>query len=239
MTREAIVATVNALDTFAGHEEVLKIYNSINPLPRGYRLQEKDPWCAATVSAVFYKNGCATFAECSCCLMIKHAKDAGIWEERDDYIPKPGDVIMYDWQGKAVGDNSGIPDHTGIVTACDGSTATVREGNKAGKVGNRLVKVGQNKAASIRGYIVPKFEEDTAKMDGALWGVFPLLRINSQGKAVAVWQIIADARPDGIFGAETEETTRRFQEEHGLTVDGIVGHETWAAGLQTINIPFF
>jgi len=35
---------------------------------------------------------------------------------------------------------------------------------------------------------------------------------------------------DGIFGAGTEEATRRFQSSRGLTVDGVVGPRTWAAG---------
>jgi N-acetylmuramoyl-L-alanine amidase len=34
---------------------------------------------------------------------------------------------------------------------------------------------------------------------------------------------------DGIFGPITEEAVRRFQAGKGLTVDGIVGRQTWAA----------
>ncbi len=33
---------------------------------------------------------------------------------------------------------------------------------------------------------------------------------------------------DGIFGGMTDEAVRRFQEEYDLTVDGIVGEQTWA-----------
>ena len=33
---------------------------------------------------------------------------------------------------------------------------------------------------------------------------------------------------DGKFGKKTEEAVKRFQAEHGLVVDGIVGVKTWA-----------
>src|SRR5262245_33979943 len=32
--------------------------------------------------------------------------------------------------------------------------------------------------------------------------------------------------PDGIFGAETEQVVRSFQQQNGLSADGIVGRET-------------
>ena len=34
---------------------------------------------------------------------------------------------------------------------------------------------------------------------------------------------------DGIFGSKTTSAVRRFQEKHGLQVDGIVGPETGGA----------
>ena len=42
MIRENVVETINELKGEAGHKRVLDIYNSQCPLPRGYRLQEKD-----------------------------------------------------------------------------------------------------------------------------------------------------------------------------------------------------
>jgi murein L,D-transpeptidase YcbB/YkuD len=64
--------------------------------------------------------------------------------------------------------------------------------------------------------------------------VMPQLQKGSQGKAVAVWQIIVSAIPDGTFGAETIEATKIFQREHGLLVDGIVGPKTWKEGLASL-----
>ena len=34
---------------------------------------------------------------------------------------------------------------------------------------------------------------------------------------------------DGIFGTKTNYATRQFQKDHGLTVDGIIGPDTWGA----------
>ena len=33
---------------------------------------------------------------------------------------------------------------------------------------------------------------------------------------------------DGSFGAETEKAIKKFQSDHGLIVDGIVGKNTWS-----------
>ena len=159
MKRKNIVNTINKLSGEEGHQTVLKVYNQQEKLPRGYKLQKSDPWCAATVTAVFLMNDYDGFAECSCPVMIQKAKELGIWQENDAYKPKVGDVLMYDWQDSGKGDNVGVADHVGIVVKVNGDTLTVREGNKNGTVGNRTVKVnGKN----IRGYITPHFEDDSA-----------------------------------------------------------------------------
>ena len=81
--------------------------------------------------------------------------------ENDAYVPSLGDVIFYDWQDSGVGDNAGQPDHVGIVTACDGQTMTIIEGNCDNAVKTRSLAVN---ARFIRGYGVPDF---ASKADGA------------------------------------------------------------------------
>jgi peptidoglycan hydrolase-like protein with peptidoglycan-binding domain len=66
----------------------------------------------------------------------------------------------------------------------------------------------------------------------------PLLQHGDSGAAVQRLQdglrqaVIFEGRIDGQFGRETEQAVRALQAERGLTVDGIVGEDTWAALLQ-------
>ena len=60
------------------------------------------------------------------------------------------------------------------------------------------------------------------------------LRINSTGTQVKVLQWLLNdtvdftcGKADGIFGTQTLTAVRRYQEANGLTVDGVVGKNTW------------
>lgn len=165
MIRENVVETINELKGEAGHKRVLDIYNSQCPLPRGYRLQEKDPWCAATVSAVLILNGYTELSECSCPMMVKKAKDLGIWVEDDAFVPQIGDIVLYDWQDSGKGDNEGTPDHIGIVVKVDKNKIVVREGNKNKTIGNRDITVD---GLFVRGYITPHYELDSGFLEDSL-----------------------------------------------------------------------
>lgn len=162
MKREDIVKTINSLKGESGHKKVLDVYNAQCPLPRGYKVQPSDPWCATTVSAVFLMNGYSDIAECSCIMMIQKAKQLGIWVEDDAFIPQPGDIVMYDWQDDGKGDDTGTADHTGIVISVTKSKISVREGNKNKSIGNRDITVN---GVCIRGYIIPPYE--TAQKDSS------------------------------------------------------------------------
>lgn len=56
-----------------------------------------------------------------------------------------------------------------------------------------------------------------------------LLRIGSQGPAVAKVQRALGVAPDGVLGPKTKAAVRSFQREHGLQADGIVGPKTQSA----------
>lgn len=76
------------------------------------------------------------------------------------------------------------------------------------------------------------------------WGLFslypiatnkPVLRIGSYGDPVGYLQGVLKVKLgyavviDRNFGPQTDGAVRKFQTEHGLYVDGIVGRQTWVA----------
>ena len=76
-------------------------------------------------------------------------------------------------------------------------------------------------------YTVEEAESKIRKVEE----IMPVLKRGSKGKAVKMWQIILDMPANGSFGEKTEAATKKFQKEHNLTVDGVVGFHTWAAGV--------
>lgn len=138
------------------HQPILDAYNAQKKLPRGYKVQPDDAYCATTVSAAYIKAGLSELCpiECSCSQMMAKAKQRHIWTEADDYTPAPADIIFYDWQDTGKGDNKGNPDHVGVVECCTAGVITVIEGNKGGVVGRRTIPVN---GKYIRGYCTPVF----------------------------------------------------------------------------------
>ena len=147
------------------HKEIIDIYNQIVPLPRGYRLQYNDPWCAGFVSALAQTLGLTEriFPECGCGPMVEQYRKAGRWMEDDAYVPQPGDVIFYDWQDSGLGDNRGEPDHVGLVLTAEGDRITVIEGNCGHAVAIRMLF---RDGRYIRGYGLPDYAAAAAEMEG-------------------------------------------------------------------------
>lgn len=138
------------------HRQIIDLYNSHKPLAGGYKVKYTDAWCATYVSAVAIKAGLTSIipTECSCNRMIELLKKLGSWIENDAYVPNIGDILFYDWQDVGKGDNVGVSDHVGIITALNGTTMTVIEGNKDNAVGKRAVQIN---GRYIRGFGVPKY----------------------------------------------------------------------------------
>lgn len=57
-----------------------------------------------------------------------------------------------------------------------------------------------------------------------------MLRKGTKGQQVKVLQLfLGNLVTDGDFGVNTEKAVILFQKTHGLSVDGIVGKQTWNA----------
>lgn len=140
-------------------KEIIDTYNSHKPLARGYAVQYTDQWCATFVSAVAIKLDYTDIipTECSCSKMVELLKGIGSWNESDSRVPNIGDILFYEWQDSGVGDNTGSPDHVGIVEKVEGNTITVIEGNYSESVKRRTISVN---GKYIRGYGVPKYDAE-------------------------------------------------------------------------------
>lgn len=134
------------------HSEILSIYNSHKPLARGYKVKPTDSWCMTFISCLFIQAKSTTAigeTECSCQNAINICKNAGLWRQGSTQIPKPGDIIFYDWERKG-----GWSDHVGIVESVSGMRVKVIEGNKDNRVGMRIIDVGN---PCIIGYARPRY----------------------------------------------------------------------------------
>lgn len=143
------------------YKRIIDIYNNypVAKRPRKVNMKYDWPWCACTWSAMVIACDLTSICpiEISCGNLIEEAKKMGCWNELDSYIASPGDAILYDWDDDGVGDNTGWPDHVGIVvdTDCVNKTFTVIEGNYNRAVRKREIGFDSK---YIRGFICPKYE---------------------------------------------------------------------------------
>jgi beta-lactamase superfamily II metal-dependent hydrolase/GH25 family lysozyme M1 (1,4-beta-N-acetylmuramidase) len=167
--RESVVARMITLEGYdernGKHKALIDGYNDYLPtaIKSGtvnYSVKYSDEWCATAASYAYIACGLGYLfpVECSCPRMIALAKKMGIWQENDGYVPDPADAVLYDWEDSGKGDNTGTPDHIGIVIAVDKSKGTfvVMEGNKNESVERRTMSIN---GKYIRGFITPKFND--------------------------------------------------------------------------------
>ncbi len=137
---------------------IIDTYNQIYPLPVGYKVKYSDEWCAAFISAVAQACGLTdvVLPECGTERMIKLYKAVGGWVEQDDYVPRPGDLLMYDWQDTGVGDCTGTADHVAFVEKVENGIIHLIEGNRSQSVMRTTLPIN---GKTIRGFCVPKYQD--------------------------------------------------------------------------------
>lgn len=200
-------------------KELHEIYPSVMDFPAA--------WCDAFVDWCFYKAYDVTNAKG---LLAGNFNDytvasAQLYKNKGAWYstPKVGDQIFFK--------NSERIYHTGLVYKVTKSKVYTIEGNTSGASGVIANGGGVCKKSyslndsKIAGYGRPKYEEDYN---------MKTIKKGSKGAAVKIWQVIIGAEIDGSFGAETERLTKAFQSSHGLEIDGVVGKNSWRAGLESV-----
>lgn len=223
------------------HKYIIDTYNKISPLPQGYKVKYTDSWCATFVSAIAKFCGLLNIipAECSCPRQIALWQKLGRWQEDDSYTPMMGDIIYYDFDDNGVGDNKGISDHVGIVVSVLGNNIKVIERNKNNSVSYRTIAVN---AKYIRGFGCPSFaskatEENVQLKESVCSVELKILKQGSKGNSVKALQLLlignncscGSSGADGDFGSATLSAVKKYQKLKGLSIDGIIGKNTWSA----------
>lgn len=226
------------------HKEIVNTYNAHRPLARSYMLKYTDAWCSGFVSAMAIACELTDIipTEVGCGKHIDLFKKIGAWQESDAYVPKPGDIMFYDWDDTGLGDNTGGADHVGIVTKVESNQITVIEGNMGtgSKVGYRTVKVN---GRFIRGYGVPNYaskatvEKETTKKEATAMVELRVLFKGMSGNDVRQAMLALKDRgyysgyipkSDKTFGPKMYAAVVAFQKAEKITADGIIGKDTWS-----------
>jgi len=95
-----------------------------------------------------------------------------------------------------------------------------------------LVSIAVGHQPPLLAQAPPTSTSGPAETTPATW---PLLQLGDSGAAVSQLQSelsrmgIFTAPRDGVYGPNTEAAVKRFQQQQGLTADGVVGTQTWQA----------
>lgn len=233
----------------SGHKQIVRDYNKACDKGRQGSVDSK--WCAMFVGAVaeetdnVLKDGIGVPVDYSCGTgphsVIEKAKKADIWVEKDSYIPRNGDLVIYEWDDDGVGDCTKGHDHIGIVSSVGTSSFIVVEGNKKSAVGTRTVNIN---GRFIRGFVACRFaDEVNPSVPSHYTGEFPILpsrgyfKRNDKGiEVVKMQRVLEWISPgclpkygaDGDIGNETINAVKVCQSILGCKTDGLYGKTTQA-----------
>lgn len=223
------------------HKAIIDIYNSHKPLARGYAVGYTDSWCDVTVSAAAIKAGAVDLigTECGVEEHVQIFKKKGIWIEDGTITPKPGDIIVYNWDQRTQ-PNNGYADHIGVVESVANGIITTIEGNYQDSVRRRKISVGNG---YIRGYARPKYGQTSngstnSSAGGKYMFEVKTVQKGSTGNDVKLLQRLLKSNGckgmsgeklsiDGDCGDNTEYAIKQYQKKKGLSSDGVAGEATW------------
>lgn len=205
------------------------------------------PWCVVFLTWLFNAN--ETGVEFP---LVAHCNGVASWaNDRSQLVItgyRPGDCVIFDYNGDASYDHIGIVEE---VTP-DGKLVTI-EGNYSDKVA-RVVRDGTSIVCAYRPRYAAAEEpaeeptesapEPSEPEESFCTTVLPVLRVGAVGFAVQVLQSLLDLRGyppknsktrkgkwDGEMGPGTEKPLEQFQIDNSISPCelGTTGPETWAA----------
>ncbi len=223
----------------SGSGNYTKYGRDLDNIPNFYNGKKNGyAWCDQFVDWLFYKCFGADIAMKMLCQPERSAGAGCMYSAqyfrnngRYTQTPQAGDQVFFY-------DSAGQINHTGIVESVNGSIVTTIEGNSSDQVQRRTYQLG---TGYIAGYGRPKWElanKGSAPIDPTPTPTptpsATILRFGSKGADVKSLQqkllkLGYDLGPDGAdgdFGMKTLIAVRKFQGEHGLTIDGEVGPQT-------------
>lgn len=152
--KEELIDVIEGWQGIKEHQEIIDLYNSYLPHPRGHKLTAKDAWCAATISAASIKLGYTDTIPVEC----------GAWELFRDcqktgsitHNPKRGDIILMKPSGY----------HIGVVEYVEEGNVCYIAGNDGGTV-RKVVKDINDPV--IVSYVSPNYQEQPISIDFEVW----------------------------------------------------------------------
>ena len=186
------------------------------------------PWCCVFVWYVFHAAGADQLfydgkKTAYCPTLMEWARKKG----RLFSDPQIGDVVFYNFQ------RAKVATHVGIVTAVGNGYIMAVEGNtsSANQTNGGMVMERRRQRDICIGFYRPQYEDVPAKVDTSN---YPMIMTGYTGPYVQLCQQALTMRgfptfADGIFGRDTKNQVKAFQESMNLEADGIVGPITWRA----------
>lgn len=202
------------------------------------------PWCAAFMWWLFREcNASDLFFDgkktAYCPTVESWGRSKGLTVDKTK--GRPGDIILFDFNGK------GVSGHIGIIEKVEGSYYVTIEGN-TGTLSNDnggAVMRRTRPLSVVRCIIRPKYEAEVSANKG---GDVVLIELNVLKKGMKGEQVKTLQRLlrmlgfkdqhgnlliiDGDFGGKTDAALRSFQRTEKLVVDGSCGPKTWEALLK-------
>lgn len=146
-------AVQKAISMKGQRAEVVKIYNSFLPHPRGYIVKDTDQLCATYTSSVFISLGWTSIVppECGARQLYRNMEAIGCSTADTKRVPQVGDLIFFGTKSNPNGIN-----HVGIVVDLQNSNKRIvyYDISNSGRVGQHYIPVAD---PWICGYGLPDY----------------------------------------------------------------------------------